>query len=280
MHAHHAVCLALGTVCGGCVGPPPPAPLHGSDEGSTSTSGGSPSTGVASSGEPSSEGTAAASTTSDGGGTTTGDATAFETTGEPVPTAHSCAEVHAMDPSASSGVYAIVLARDGITVDVHCEMDVHGGGWTLVARSAPRSEVPFGWGVEQGTLGDEDVPYSLGVANRGLPFTEILITRISGFAMPTENAYVVDVPAGFLEDYRDAAYECDGALTVLGDCAPVSGPAFLRWFGYTDSVDRYFFRDFASNDPWGLFPDGFRTFYDDCNQGGNLNGQQGALFVR
>jgi hypothetical protein len=282
VHAHHASWLTLVVVSTGCVGQPPPAPSHG-DVGTT-TSGGSSSTGVAPSDGTSSEGMAVDATTSDttGGGTTTDDASSSsETTEGPAPpTARSCVEILELDPSVPTGVHEILNELDGTVIDVYCEMDLDGGGWTLVARTAPGAEGPFGWGVERGMLGDEAEPYSLGALDLGLQFTEILVTQRSGFAMPVENAYRIEVPSGFLEDYRDAAYNSVGATTVLGDCAPSFGPDILRWLGYTEDEEKYFIRDFSGNHPYGLWPNGLRLFYDNCDQGGNLNDEQGALFVR
>ena len=198
----------------------------------------------------------------------------------PLPTARSCREVLARDPSAPTGVHEILNEDDGTAMEVHCEMVLDGGGWTLVARSAPGPDGPFGWGVQRGTLGDEEEPYSLGVLDLGLEFTEVLVAQRSGFAEPVENAYRIAVPAGFLDDYREEAYQSSGAVTVLGGCAPGSGPTMLRWLGYTEEEDRYFFRDFEGGHPYGLWPNGFRLFYDSCSAGGGLNDEQGALFVR
>lgn len=206
--------------------------------------------------------------------------TGTSTTGEPLPTAHTCKEILDQDPSATTGVYAVLHARDGVAVDVHCEMELDGGGWTLVARSAVDSQGRLGWGVARGTVGEVGSPYSLDALDLGLELTEILITRRMGFATPADTAYVITVPPGFLEDYRTKAYESDGARTVLGDCEPGSGPTMLRWVGYTENEESFFFRDFPENDPWGLFPGELRTAYDGCGQGADLNGRQGALFVR
>jgi len=198
----------------------------------------------------------------------------------PLPMARSCKEVLSLDSSAMTGVYEILDEGEGVAVEVHCDMQIDGGGWTLVARTAPGPEVPFGWSVQRGTLGDEDEPYSLGALQLGLPFNEVLVTRREGFAVPVENAYRIAVPSGFLEDYRDMAYESEGSATVIGDCAPGDGPSMLFWLGYTESDQRYFFRDFPGPDPWGLWSDGFRTYYDNCSQGGDLDEEQGAVFVR
>lgn len=201
------------------------------------------------------------------------------TTGEPVP-ALSCLEILEADPSAPTGTYSIARARDGTKVEVHCEMELDGGGWTLVARSAVGMEELFGWAVATGALGNEAVAYSLDAVDVGLPFMEILLAQREGFATPVENAYVVEVPDGFLAGYGATAYEHAGARTVLGSCDPDGGPAMLSWVGYTNDQRRLFFRDAPEALPYGLQSNGLRTAYPNCQQGGDLDGQQGAVFVR
>lgn len=238
------------------------------------TSGSSTSVGLEGSGE------SGSSSAGSGSSTTAPPETGTSTTGEPLPTARTCKEILDTDPAAPTGTYAVLHEPDGVAIEVHCEMELDGGGWTLVARSAPGPEGPFGWGVARGMVGDESSPYSLDAMALGLDFGEILISRRTGFATPVDHAYVIAVPSGFLEGYRTEAFLSEGARTVLGDCQPADGPTMLRWVGHTDDEENYFFRDFPENHQWGLFPHELRTFYDDCGQGGRLDEEQGALFVR
>jgi hypothetical protein len=200
--------------------------------------------------------------------------------GDPPPTAVSCAELLALDPLAETGRHEIVRARDGEVIEVYCNMQIDEGGWTLVARSDQGDEVPFGWGEPQGSLDDRGAAYSLDVEDVGLPFGEILVTRRMDFATPVFNAYVLEVPSDFVEGYTDAAYEHPGPRTVLGDCDPAPEQTMLRWVGHTNNVESYFFRDLSMDEVWGLRSDGFHMVYDDCSRGGDLEDEQGALFVR
>lgn len=250
-----------------------------------SASAGSASTESASTGSISGSGTttaldgssSAAPGSSDG---TSAPATDTGSTGEPPQSSYSCADVLAADPSATTGIHTILRASDDARIDVWCEMTLEGGGWTLVGRSAMGPQVPFGWGVSRGTLGDEASPYSLDAIEAQLPFSQILVGTSEGFATLIEHAYVIDVPAGFLEAYGDAAYEHDGADAVIGGCMPPEGPAMLGFVGYTDDQSAFFFRDNADAMTYGLFSNRMWTLYDDCNQGGMLDGTQAALFVR
>jgi len=242
------------------------------DSGSSST--GSEASTTASSEPDTTNGTTNGTTSSTTSGTTSG------TTGEPPPTAYSCQDILDADPSAPTGIHSILRTSDDAVIEVWCDMAVEGGGWTLVARTAEGPVVPFGWGVSQGTLGEEEDPYSLDAVDVELPFTQILVGAREDFATLIDHAYVMDVPVGFLEDYGTQAYQHDGAATVIGDCDPDPGPEMLRWVGYTDNEDCYFFRDNSGDDSYGLYSNRMWTLYDNCQQGGQLDDVQAALFVR
>lgn len=254
----------------GCVGLPPPPPGAGESTESSPSSGSLQASDIG---------------TTDADTGALDDTTTIESdpdTGStaPPPTAVSCAEILELDPSAATGRHEIVRARDGEVFEVYCEMDLDDGGWTLVARSEEGDQEPFGWGQPHGSLDEEGVPYSLDVAELGLSFGEILVATRTGFATPVANTYVLEVPPDFVEAYTDQAYEHPGARTVLGVCQPTPQQTLLRWVGHTNNVASYFFRDLEMDDAWGLHSDGFHMVYDDCSRGAELNGEQGALFVR
>ena len=47
---------------------------------------------------------------------------------------HTCNQALAARPGASSGMYTL-LRRDGSTWETFCDMDLDGGGWTMLAKS-------------------------------------------------------------------------------------------------------------------------------------------------
>lgn len=256
----------------------------GSDGGSTGKVDGDASASTTGEGVGSSTGVVLDDSGSSGSGSSGGSSSSegsSGTTGEPVEGPRSCAEILLEDPSAETGEHTIVRQRDGARITVWCEMAVDDGGWTLVARSASGgSPGAFGWGVARGTVGEESQPYSLDAMDLELPFTEVLIGRRREFATLEQNAYVIEVPEGFLDDYRLQAFPTEGVRTVLGNCDPQGGPEMMRWLGHTEDEQNYFFRDFPENHEWGLFSNRLRTLYEDCENGGELHDEQGAMFVR
>lgn len=66
--------------------------------------------------------------------------------GPPLPT--SCAEVLALEPDSATGTYEIIV--DDEKIDVFCEMDLFGGGWTqVVSLQASANGCPGDWVWEE-----------------------------------------------------------------------------------------------------------------------------------
>ena len=42
-----------------------------------------------------------------------------------------CGEIKKANPSAKSGVYSILINSTELRMDVYCDMDMTGGGWTV-----------------------------------------------------------------------------------------------------------------------------------------------------
>jgi hypothetical protein len=202
-------------------------------------------------------------------------------------------------PSTTTGFYWVNMGAG--SERVFCDMTTDGGGWTLVARSGGAVgtitascnggktgvNTPFGWTIARGTASDTTSPYSMGVFNRNLAFTEVLIGSASG----TSNSwgpyvYAQSLPAAFRAAL--ATTEAKGPTT----------PAFsmAAYTGHTTDTTQYFFRDVpdgarADAPSFGLHADGWQTCYghgatSDSSQaypasyGGNLNYTHGMLMVR
>lgn len=192
----------------------------------------------------------------------------------------------------ASGYYLVDMGAG--REQVYCDMVTDGGGWTLVARSAPESTYngDFGWYAAVGAPSVLDAPYSMNVMGRNLQFAETLFGDAPGNAN-TWSSYVYKSPvsrswvAGYTTTVASLGYPTPvspGASTAFGMAACV---------GFTSSSRQsYFFRDMCSApDSYGLWARGWITAYGDgpndvagqpvgASFGGYINHRQGLLMVR
>jgi hypothetical protein len=205
-----------------------------------------------------------------------------------------CAALHATSSTLGSGVYDVITGTRAV-VQVYCDMDSFGGGWTLVARSAELDasapEVAFGWRNRTGTLAPsgDGAPYSLGITGALVfPFTEILFgARGDG---KTWNGPVYDrvVPSSFLDDYANQGTAPGPSDWRAGSCKPDpthDQPSMLSVLGFTDRSDSFFFSDQPTSF-FGLYADRWdtngaqATNANRCSYTGDLTDKQGMIFVR
>jgi hypothetical protein len=194
-----------------------------------------------------------------------------------------CATILATSPDEPSGMQMIDPDGEGgePPFPVHCDMDVVGGGWMLVARSASApADGGFGWLFKTGAVDDDDAPYSLLAVRPGLEFTELLVgTRGDGKAWGDEIYRIENVPEGFVTSHVATALAVDPDQ-VRGDCPADTTPAMLQYIGHTDAAGHFFLRDMSVDQNFGLYPTGFALSDDECDASGELDGEHGMIFVR
>jgi hypothetical protein len=202
-----------------------------------------------------------------------GSADASETSADAArPPATTCAELQDAG-TATSDFYTL----NGI--ERYCEMTLAGGGWTLIARSASGASGAFGWKQSQGDVHNTGA-YSLDATKIGA-FTVVLFGKRGTDNSIVPPIYMKSLPAGFLTGYTTKA-DSTPTTTVDGGvgCLPDPGtPLYLQYVGFTGHADDYFFRDNNGDATLGLTPTGWVSA-TGCNNGGNLHGEQAAIFVR
>lgn len=184
-----------------------------------------------------------------------------------------------------SGLYRV--NPGGAKLYVYCDMDTAGGGWMLVGRSGVGNSTQIGWFTTGGSNSGTD-PYSLGVLNYDIPFSQVMFG--GGGTSPSNSAapyiYVHNVSRATLLNYT-------GSMFYLSAPSPVSGSysfSMAAYMGYS-AYDGFFFRDCCGYAGYGLFSNGWATAYGDgttdiqgqganAAYGGYLNNRHGAIFVR
>lgn len=206
---------------------------------------------------------------------------------ERVDVAGTCAVHKQLQPDAEDGLYYVDNGDPNLVQQVHCNMSVDGGGWTLVGRSADDGRRPFGWGSRTGSAAVTSRYYALDAVRMGFHPTEILVAMGDGDSNDVDNvAYKWPragdaLPGDLLQSYGDARHDATNVQQVQGNCQPNDRRAF-RYIGHVDDEWRFFF----DNDNWyserGLEQDGFRLAGSDnsCGDNGRLDNDHGLIFVR
>lgn len=183
-----------------------------------------------------------------------------------------------------SGLYSLdVAGAPGQTVDVHCDMEIAGGGWTLVGRSAGDVQLTsFGWMSARGNVANDAEAYSLDLVAHPIDFTEILLGDYAAGKQWGGYAYQFGVGSGYVETYANSLLKLGPPQTILGGCTPWSTWMFQHG-GYTSVDQAFFFRDLDFKDDayFGLLANGFYLHtYTGCEWTGELNHKHGMLMVR
>ena len=109
-----------------------------------------------------------------------------------------------MELGYSKWSWEYVISPDGVTkVQVYCDMDSDGGGWTMIMRHAnPASWYSwnFWWKVSVWNVSNRDYPYSMGEILFFIPFNEIMYRNYEPYSKTKNDfIFVYDVPMKELE---------------------------------------------------------------------------------
>ncbi|MBK8264718.1 MAG: hypothetical protein IPK80_25675 [Nannocystis sp.] len=205
-----------------------------------------------------------------------------------LPGVFSCKEAHKTDPALPSGIYRVDVEGRAQTVDLYCDMDVVGGGWTLVGRSVAMAGGDFGWSSQRGAVEDDSGPYSLGIAALGISFSELLVGDRGEGKSWGENAFVLSgVPVGFVDMFQESELTLGLASLPSNVCPATEDVLMLRYAGRTALVEVFWLRDMPYDGKYyGLQAGGFDLFYHDlddmeaCWRTGKMSTKQGMIMVR
>lgn len=187
-----------------------------------------------------------------------------------LPTAASCVEIR--DRGLTTGIHSVVVG--GVDTQVWCELDVEGGGWMLIGRSAADAQsTSFGWRTSTGTIANPASPYSLAVTDR--PFTELLLGNMAAAQELGDRVYRIGAP----DDFWTACVAGPCSVTVAVARGACTNVVMFNRMGFNERNDQFWFRDAVEGIPYGLLPSSISTYFDDC-LGGEVDGQQGLLFIR
>lgn len=213
----------------------------------------------------------------------------------------SCRRIMELWKSKWDGFYNIQLAESWAKMRVYCNMNVAGGGWTLVARSEENSAITnFGWMMKTWHPSDDTDKYSFGPSVVELNFWEIMVATYLQ-AKNIEHAIKFEVNKKYIKDpanynLANKTAECEVAYSSTSSAwesaCDITNPTFNNW-GFVDYRDGeaktwnreegYYFWYYATPTySWGpiylrwLRWDGIHA--NSIGSVGNWNG--GMIFVR
>lgn len=189
----------------------------------------------------------------------------------------SCKRLKDVWTGKTSGYYSIY--PDGSTpIGVYCDMNVDGGGWTLIGRSvAAWSSSNFGYAFSDGVVTDDTVPYSYGlIAARIFYFREVLFWSYTKWKNISTNIYKKEFLNNF--SYYGSIWENLATTIVQSQCLPsqLTGIAYM-WHTVQNGN---FFLWSSSSYSWSIWLTASWFLYWVWCAAWNLETNQGMILVR
>jgi prepilin-type N-terminal cleavage/methylation domain-containing protein len=197
---------------------------------------------------------------------------------------NSCKRILEISGSQWNGLYTIF--PNGVTaLQVYCDMEIDGGGWTLVWRSATGSTGNFSWSVSTGSVSNTSWAYSINLTQNFIPFSDILIARNAwknniDIALKIPNEKRLN-----FQSLTGATYQTSRQDTMLATWVKNTEVTWNQKFPFTffwntTQTSRYWFQHTATpSGTFGLNSNGFVTWGYNSSYG-SWHLRQGMIFIR
>lgn len=201
-----------------------------------------------------------------------------------------CDELHKSRKELPSNLYKF---GDGSNDFAYCDMETDNGGWTLVGRSVASAQQPltgFGWSSPGGDPSQDNAPYAYDMTKYPASPKEALVGHYIANKTWGVPVYKIALPANFPASFKTASV----AVTGSAISAPTCGAALatsLKFMGFTSHALSFYFdptgaeNGDAGSSVVGLGFAGFNLAGNpdagpSCTENGEMNAQQGQIFVR
>ena len=202
----------------------------------------------------------------------------------------SCKDIHARRENANSGIYWIKLALNKL-FQVYCDMETHGGGWTLVYSytftnydsftSGSNAVIPFpNWPATFVNVSISTTP-PLNESQLGAGDWNLWKDIGQDFMIKSSiNDWVVCSPnTGSIVEKKDGSITCDNIKNVATACNDVA-PYRVVWYGIGPSFFASSYYYCFDGNPTFSWPTHDPCGYDRQNHKKGVSNPGGQIYLR